>query len=289
MISVAEWHQELLGAGFTGTDIVRYDQDPPYNTNAYIVSRRPKTTVPLGKEISFLHSGTISGWARTLEETLITKGINVQWLTLDDPPSTAMDVISLIELDYPFFNNLSDQNFHALKSFIPRIKGHCLWLMRPVQLNDKDPDPRYALALGFMRAARKEAVAKFATLELNQDDTCATASVIQVFDKIRDHRHENPIEEDYEFVLQDGLIHVGRFHYNYLNDIMAVGGGFESRSLDIGCFGMFDSLTWTLDGRVNPLGQGDVEVDIRFVGLNFRVSLYNKRPADLLNTYSFRT
>ncbi|KAH8424223.1 uncharacterized protein LDX57_001981 [Aspergillus melleus] len=270
MVSVAKWHQSLLDAGFTGVDIVRYDLDPPYSMNAYMISRRPRTAKSLVQDISFLHSGTVSSWARDLEQVFLSKGVNVQWFTLDDLPSSVNDVVSLIELDSPFFNDVSNQEFHAFQNFVSRVKGHCLWLMRPVQLNDQDPDPRFALALGLMRAVRKESAARFTTFELDQKDTGAAENVIQVLQKVHEHRHESPVDNDHEFVLKDRAIQVGRFQYDYFQDLMARSEGLGPRSIDIGCFGMFDSLTWALDGRAKPLGESDVEVDICFVGLNFK-------------------
>ncbi|KAI9037118.1 lovastatin diketide synthase LovF [Aspergillus affinis] len=270
MISVAQWHQCLLDAGFTGVDIVRYDREPPYNMNAYMISQRQRTTRPLVRDISFLHSGTVSRWARDLEQAFLAKGVNVQWYTLDELPSSINDVISLIELDSPFFNCLSNQEFQAFQNFVSRVKEYCLWLIRPVQLDEQDPDPRFALTLGLMRTVRKEFAARFATLELDQKDTSATENVYQVFQKTFSHRHESPADNDHEFVIKDGTVQVGRFQYDYFQDLMARGQGLEPRSLDIGCFGMFDSLTWALEGRSKPLGEHDVEVDICFVGLNFR-------------------
>jgi hypothetical protein len=143
--------------------------------------------------------------------------------------------------------------------------------MPPVQFGCKDTDPQFGLTLGLMRTVRKEISTNFATLELDQKEPCAAENVSLVFERICRQSGKNPIHEDYEYVLKDGKIHVGRFHFNYLHQIMAVDDGFEQRSLDIGCFGIFDSLTWALDGRVEELGEHDVELDIRFVGLNFRV------------------
>ncbi|GKZ50416.1 hypothetical protein AbraIFM66951_003552 [Aspergillus brasiliensis] len=270
IIPVSRWHEELLEAGFTGADVVRYDNEPPYDTNAYILSRRPEAKASLDGEISFLHRDKIPPLAYTLEQAFIDRGVKVKWLTLDDLPSSITDIISFIDLDDPLLSNLSEHEFSAFRGFLTRVKGHCLWLMPPVQFGGKDPDPRFGLTLGFMRTVRKEISTNFATLELDQEDPGAAGNITLVFERICQQSGKDPINEDFEFVLKDGEIHVGRFHFDFLHQMMAVDDEFEQRSLDIGCFGIFDSLTWALDGRVGHLGEHDIELDIRFVGLNFR-------------------
>ncbi|KAI2910620.1 hypothetical protein CBS147371_8770 [Aspergillus niger] len=270
MIPVSQWHEELLDAGFTGTDVVRYDNEPPYNTNAYILSRRPEAKASLGGEIGFLHRGKVPSLAYTLAQAFTHQGVRVNWLTLNDLSSSTTDVISFLDLEGPFLSSISEYEFCAFQRFLSHVKGHCLWLMPPVQFGCKDTDPRFGLTLGLMRTVRKEISTNFATLELDQKEPCAAENVSLVFERICRQSGKNPIHEDYEYVLEDGKIHVGRFHFNYLHQTMAVDDGFEQRSLDIGCFGIFDSLTWALDGRVEELGEHDVELDIRFVGLNFR-------------------
>ncbi|RAK90795.1 polyketide synthase [Aspergillus costaricaensis CBS 115574] len=270
VVPVSRWHQELLDAGFTGADIVRYDNEPPYETNAYMLSRRPEARASLGKEIGFLHRGKAPKLAYTLAKAFTHQGVKVTWLTLNDMSSSITNVISFLDLDSPFLDSLSEDEFCAFQRFLSGVKGHCLWLMPPVQLGARDSDPRFGLTLGLMRTVRKELSTNFATFELDQKEFGAADKVALVYERICRQSGKNPINEDYEFALKDGAVHVGRFHFQFLHQMMAADDSFEQRSLDIGCFGIFDSLTWALDGRVGHLGEHDIEVDIRFVGLNFR-------------------
>ncbi|CAG8947511.1 unnamed protein product [Penicillium salamii] len=272
-ISTAQWHHELLEAGFTGTDVARTATDPRYEFNAYILSRRPREPAPVAKEINFLHGDTIPSWARTLEHAFLDIGCHVQWFTVHSLPPSASDIISLIELDRPFFHDLSKEGFETFKSIVSRIRGHCLWLMRPVQFHHNNFDPRFALTLGMMRVLRKEVAAKFTTLELDQHDCNATKNVVWVLEEVRRHNHQLEMDVDYEYVLKEGAINVGRYHFDHLHQVVPTSQNFESRSLDIGCLGILDSLTWALDGRVQAPGEREVEVDIHFVGVNFRVSI----------------
>ncbi|GLB23232.1 type I Iterative Polyketide synthase (PKS) [Aspergillus tubingensis] len=270
MVTVSRWHEELLDAGFTGADIFRYDNEPPYETIVYILSRRPQARASLNKEIGFLHKGKVPSLAYTLAQAYTHQGVKVTWLTLNDLSSSITDVISFLDLDSPFLDSLSEDEFRAFQRFLSGIKGHCLWLMPPVQFGGGDSDPRFGLTLGLMRTARKEISTNFATLELDQSEPGAAEKIASVFERICRQSGKNPINEDYEFALKDGSVHVGRYHFQFLHQMMAADRSFEQRSLDIGCFGIFDSLTWALDGRVGHLGEHDIEVDIRFVGLNFK-------------------
>ncbi|THC95048.1 hypothetical protein EYZ11_005486 [Aspergillus tanneri] len=269
-LSPEEWHQELVNAGFTGAEVVRYDNDIPYHMNANIVSRiRARTTVR--GHVNILHSGTVTDWARSLEHLLLSKGFSIKWLNLHERPPLVTNVISLLDLEGPFFHEISNADFYAFQRFTQNIQGCFLWLTRPIQLADKDPDPRFALALGMMRTLRQEIVRNTATLEVDRLDGLTAEAVIHIYMKMKDQEDgESSAHPEYEFILKEGAIHVGRFQWNSLGDVTTTLNEPKPRALDVGCPGLLDSLTWTLAGRAPTLEDADIEVDIKFVGLNFK-------------------
>ncbi|KAE8154183.1 polyketide synthase [Aspergillus avenaceus] len=271
-ISPEKWHQELVNAGFTGADIVRYDNDMPYHFNANIASRPQAPEQAIGK-VHLLYDGTITGWSRSLEQTLLSNGFSVKWLKFDEIPSTVSNVISLLDLECPFFNDISAPRFSIFQRFTQAVNGLCLWLTRPTQLVGGDPDPRYGLTLGVMRTLGKETSQNIATLEVDCVDESATKSVLEIYQLLQKQQCElgDTLEHrDYEFVLNSGAIHVCRFQWSTLDNAMNTLEDAEPRILDIKCPGMLDSLTWALAGQSTPMKDTDIEMDIKFVGLNFR-------------------
>ncbi|GFF24565.1 lovastatin diketide synthase LovF [Aspergillus lentulus] len=268
-VSPEKWHDELVQAGFTGADVVRLDYDAPYQFNAHIVSR-PCPRLPIKNEIGLLHQGEVSDWAQGLERLLSSRGYVVQWVTLDESPTVA-DFISLLDLEKPFFNNLSPSKFQKFQRFASHLtKGRSLWLMRSIQLVESDPEPARALTLGVMRTIRQELARGISTVEIEQLDDAAMRRVIEIFENVKTYDETQDPDLDYEYVLKDDDVYVGRFQWSSLDKVMTSAPKTGSRVLDIGSHGMLDTLNWSLSGRGPCVAEDDVEVDIKCVGLNFR-------------------
>ncbi|GFF25207.1 lovastatin nonaketide synthase [Aspergillus udagawae] len=266
-----KWHDELVQAGFTGADVVRLDSEAPYQFNANIVAR-PSPRLPIKGEIGLLHQGEVSSWARGFGRLLSSRGYVVKWVTLDESP-TVPDFISLLDLEKPFFDNLSPAKFRQFQRFASQFtKGRTLWLMRSVQLVESDPDPARALTLGVMRTMRQEMARGPSTVEIEQLEDAAMHRVIDIFEKVKTYDDNQSPDPDHEFVLKDNDIYVGRFQWSSLDGVITSAPETGSRILDIGSHGMLDTLKWSLSGRRPVMAEGDVEVDIKCVGLNFRES-----------------
>ncbi|GIC87841.1 type I iterative polyketide synthase [Aspergillus udagawae] len=264
-----KWHDELVQAGFTGADVVRLDSEAPYQFNANIVAR-PSPRLPIKGEIGLLHQGEVSSWARGFGRLLSSRGYVVKWVTLDESP-TVPDFISLLDLEKPFFDNLSPAKFRQFQRFASQFtKGRSLWLMRSVQLVESDPDPARALTLGVMRTMRQEMARGPFTVEIEQLEDAAMHRVIDIFEKVKTYDDNQSPDPDHEFVLKDNDIYVGRFQWSSLDGVITSAPETGSRILDIGSHGMLDTLKWSLSGRRPVMAEDDVEVDIKCVGLNFR-------------------
>ncbi|EAW16387.1 putative polyketide synthase [Aspergillus fischeri NRRL 181] len=268
-MSPEKWHDELVHAGFTGADVVRLDYDTPYQFNAHIVSR-PYPRLPIKGEIGLVHQGKVPDWAQGLGRLLSSRGYVVKWTTLDESPTVA-DFIFLLDLEKPFFDNLSPSKFHQFQRLTSHItKGRSLWLMRSIQLVKADPDPARALTLGVMRTIRQELARGISTVEIEQLDDAAMHRVIEIFEKVKTYDETQDPDLDYEYVLKDNDVYVGRFQWSSLDRAMTSAPKTGSRVLDIGSHGMLDTLKWSLSGRGPCMADDDIEVDIRCVGLNFK-------------------
>lgn len=270
-ISTERWHNELLEAGFTGNDMVRLDGDDSYFITASILSRPQPKEVSRG-DLHLLYRGTISQWARNLEKLLILDGYTVRWCTLQQTPPPGSDVISLIDLEGPFLDDLSSVDFAAFKQCFSALKNvRLLWVTRSIQLECEDP--RFGLSLGLVRTCRHEIAEDFVTLEIDQLDGTAIESVIKVLNKMKSQQDKPWLYPDYEFALQGGVIHTPRFQWSTIDDqLVGALDGSESKTLDIGTYGVISSLTWASASPLLALAEDEVEVDVKYVGLNFRVS-----------------
>lgn len=270
-VSTDWWHDELVRAGFTGNDVLKLDGDDSYYITASILSRPQSERANRG-DLWLLYRGTISQWARNLEKQLVVDGYTVHWCTLQQMLPPGAEVISLIDLEGPFFDDLSSVDFAAFQKCFSALKDvNLLWVTRPVQM--KCEDPCFGLSLGVLRTSRHEIAEDFATLEIDQLDGTAIESVVKVFNKVRSQRDRPWLYPDYEFALQDGVIHIPRFCWSTIDDqLTKTLEGSTSKVLDIGTYGVIGSLTWASASPSLALGEGEVEVDVKHVGLNFRVS-----------------
>ncbi|KNG90606.1 putative polyketide synthase [Aspergillus nomiae NRRL 13137] len=274
-IPVEEWHDKLLDAGFTGVETFRYDDEPPYHMNARILSRVPPTKFPRKGEVSLLYHTVINDWGRDLAEALVEAGYSVHWCTLKQMPSPHSNIISVIDLEGPFFHELTPADFESFQSYVSHlIDGHLLWVTRSVQ--PECDDPRYALVLGLARTIRHEIMLHFATVEIDQVERSALQPVVHVFERLLSQLDDPGASPEYEFAVREGSIQVPRFRWNSFEGQVEASEIQAPRVLDIESYAMLDSLIWTCaDITPNDLQKEEIEIDIKYVGLNFRV-----RPDD---------
>ncbi|OJJ78433.1 uncharacterized protein ASPGLDRAFT_62541 [Aspergillus glaucus CBS 516.65] len=273
-LSVERWHEELIKANFTGVDAVRYANDRPLSQTAVLLSGAKSADMDTkGGQIGLLYLSHISEWGRQLENALSLAGYTVTWYTLQETPPSGSDVISLIDLEGPFFEHLSADEFGLFQSYVSKLAGsHILWTTRSVQVTCEDP--RFALALGMARTLRSELGHKFATVEIDRFDAIAVASVLKLLHTLRVQSHRSWLDSDYEYALQDGKILLSRNQWSSLDQQLAsVPHPSAPRSLDIKFNGIFDSLRWSMSrSPISPseLKEDEVEVEMKYVGLNFR-------------------
>ncbi|GKT96842.1 polyketide synthase [Colletotrichum tofieldiae] len=105
--SAARWDSELRAAGFSGTDAVVYDDETPYQSNANIMSSTVVPILPPG-DVCIL-AGDCHGPAGFLQDILVERGYRVVLSSLDELPEPGVDVISPLDLELPYFHDISEE------------------------------------------------------------------------------------------------------------------------------------------------------------------------------------
>lgn len=135
-------------------------------------------------------------------------------------------------------------------------------------------DPRAAQALGVTRTIRSELALQFHTLEINTDEPQLTSLVGKVFDKIRKQEDRDNLDSDREFVVDDGIICVGRYHPFSLAEEVRIKSNEKQKStikyLEVGTPGIFKTLVWRSELRPDTIPETHVDVEVAVVGVNFR-------------------
>ncbi|PWY71104.1 putative polyketide synthase [Aspergillus sclerotioniger CBS 115572] len=269
-ISPERWHQELQTAGFTGTEAVCHDFDAPYRSSATMITS-PVTGPNIRSTVSLLVPDTrsLSTWANIVYSRLTDLGHTVGWTTLDDPPSETGYIICLLDQESSFLYGLAEERYNALRDYLVQA-SRCLvlWVTQSTQVLCQNP--KFGLAPGFVRSTRHDLMIDFCLLEVESFDLGAADALGTVLGKISQSREASNQSLDYEFALCDGIIHTARCYWGLENGTIVSEPKLElPKRLHFRKSGLLDSLRW-LECREQGLGDDDVEVDIHYIGLNFR-------------------
>lgn len=183
-------------------------------------------------------------------------------------------MISLIDLGGPFFHKIGESNWQWLQGLL-NTAPQILWLTKSVELSCRDPD--FSIVMGVSRTARQEQELHFGTFQVDNFDSVAIEALLKICHKFFNLAEPNGLTDaDYEFSLHEGVIHIPRMQWTSMSHQLTLSPTAEQSSakLTIDSYGLIDSLYWT-DYESPSLGHDEVEVDIKFVGLNFRVRQIN--------------
>ena len=271
-VSLERWDRELRSAGFTGAEVVERGDSSPFPTSVSIISRPASQTSSLPKEITLLTQVPSTGWAREVEERFQYKGYTVYWATLSQPPQNHRNIVSLLDIETPYFGHLSKEAFNALQRFLGQSReSRLLWVTQETTLACSNP--QFGTIHGLARSLRQEMSLDISVVEVDRRDSVAARTLVELYEKIQNARELSHLNVEYEFVLNDGIVYIGRAHWTSLSEqLSSIPPPHTPRKLDIGSFGQLETLQWVPKTINQPLGSGEVEVDIHYVGLNFRVT-----------------
>lgn len=269
------WDRELKAAGFTGTDTVVYDAEDPYQYCAAIVAQpQPEQSKTEDRTITVLCDRPHEGISHRLISDLKQANFVVSTVKLGGIMPVNQDIISTLDLEARFFENVSEDRFSAYQDLLCHHKSQkVLWLMPPTQVNCDDP--RSAQTIGAFRVARAELSVQLNTLEIDTAEKEFSQLVMKVFQKVRTREDTESIAPDREYAVDNGVIKIGRYQPFSLEEEVGKKGFADAgnaKTLEIGKPGLLNTLHW-VEGSLPPvLEENQVEVDTRAVGLNFRVS-----------------
>lgn len=271
-ISKVRWDSELRKAGFAGAQTVSYDG---YLNNNIIAVPACHDDRP--KQVTVLHLNERPG--STVEKVIAQlkgAGFAVQCRSLNsnEPLPANRDVISTLDLSGPFFHDITEHDLERFQQFVKAAKEapcNTLWITGACQVGCINP--RYAPTIGVARTIRTETGLEFATLELEdfEKDLPAVPKILAEFQR---HIKDEYANSEGEWAIVNGKVLTARYHFiNVYEELKAQGDKVSDvvKKVDQHRAGLANSLFWK-EVSHPELGTDEVRVQVKAVGLNFKVS-----------------
>lgn len=263
-ISGKRWETELRDAGFDGLDGITHDGFLNNNMIAIPVPTRKER-----KRITVLR-GERETNTLEIENRLRKAGYVIDYCTIGHCPTPNQDIVSLLDVSTPFLDSVDESNFDSFRKFVASIKScGVLWVTGAAQIDCQDP--RYGLILGLARTIRNEFSIDFATLELDRFDEHCDTVVCKVLRKFQDRIEDPDSMCAMEWAYSQGEVKISRYHWiSVTKELLEPNRQSSLIRLDIDKPGLTNTLHWKwVDTKL--LTGDEVEVEVRAVGLNYRV------------------
>ncbi|PYH97832.1 putative polyketide synthase [Aspergillus ellipticus CBS 707.79] len=259
-ISSEKWDEKLQSAGFTGAEATSYDFEAPYRSSATMVTRLlPSPFMQQTISLLIADPRSPSIWAKAVHSELTGLGHAMGWTTLTDSPTDSNSIIFLLDQEEPWFYGMSEQKYQALKTYLTQANNSLLiW------------NPDFGLTHGFVRSVRQEMVLDFCMLEVESSDIDAAKALGDILQKVTISRKRSDPNLDYEFDFHSNTIYSGRCEWVLEGQKPLTEPKLElPKRIHVRRSGQLDSLTW-LEVDEEDLRDTDVDIEIHYVGLNFR-------------------
>lgn len=273
------WNSELLQAGFVGVEGDTYNGE----TSNYL-SRTLISSVPLQDRLHdstvylLCHDGMSShAWIEQVEDYFLQNGLTTQRLLTSDHIQPKQRIISLLDLDSPFFSHISEKNWKALQQLIENFH-QIIWVTKLVEFNCENPD--FSLVMGVSRTARQEQEVAFGTFQVDNFDSVAAEALLKISRKFfKGTEQSGLVDMDFEFALHQNSIYIPRVQWSSLADRLLQEADITSPiKLEIESYGTLASMHWAEHISTQLPSENEIEVDVKFVGLNFRVGSTAESP-----------
>jgi SAM-dependent methyltransferase len=270
-----EWKSKLAAAAFGDIEAMALDSEEPHQVTTTMVVKQVRET-PM-KKVTVLLEEEGPAVTHILSE-LEKEGYQVTRCRLEDEPPAGQDVISLLDVEQPFFHELDEPRFLAFKAFLLGLQDRdagMLWATHLIDIGCRDP--RYAQVLGLARTIRTEQLADLGTCQIDSfDNPKSIGRFLQVLAKFQTRQGDDELNPDFEWAIFNGQVQVARFHPFILADELLVSEeSNEMATLNVRTPGRVNSLHYARHERKNP-EKDEVEVEVYSAGLNFRVSQPNQ-------------
>ena len=248
-----------------------YDNEPPYHLNANILAT-PWTPIQQDKGVTLLYDSSITLAMHEVEKAFINRGFSVEFCNLSQTPSADRDIIALMDLEEPFFGHVNASKFESFQSFLRNLNSAgILWVTKSTQSGGENP--LFALVSGVARTIRNELSIDFGVFEIDNTQSIFCDALQSVFEKFQRRRKDSDLDPEYEYACIDGVVNIGRFHWESLSHQSIEYREVErAKRLQIGKHGLLKTLFWE-DYRPATLVGSRVEIDTHAVGMNFKVRM----------------
>lgn len=292
-VTADRWVDELKAAGFNAPDAVALDsEEEDSQINVAMVARplASEGATKMPKPISMLVANKTKTHEH-MEKALRDQDYEVTKITLEDVAPPNIDIVSILDLEGPFFENIAEEPYNNFQRFLANLqRSGVFWVTKPCHMGV--PDPRYAQVIGLARVIRSELLIDFATCEVDHDDASLSRAV-SVLDKFRTRAglEVDGLSPDFEHAIDHGVVHVGRyfpfvmmdgFHTSPTTTEEAVS---ERAKVVIGTPGHLNTLHWTRQPEMVVLGDHEVELEMHAVGVNFKDVLVGMNLLDQVGRY----
>jgi hypothetical protein len=262
--------QTLRDAGFSGIEALSYGDHEASPVAVTMLSKK-SVKVQTSDAVNLVYIYEIDPWIAGVATLLSKSGRVVTWVNFAQANTFAGDTIFFLDQHKPFFHDISPDNFERIRGILSDTgDAKILWVSRATSMSCEDP--YYSMVHGVARSLRRELMLKFATVEVDHFDEKALSAVVGVYDKLFQQRSESAMA-DFEFSVNDGMVEIPRFTWKSLSqELSAVPGEDGPRKLTMTSPGIVDTMEWA-PTPPSRLEGDEVELDMKYIGLNFRVSL----------------
>ncbi|KAF2465949.1 BcPKS1, polyketide synthase [Lindgomyces ingoldianus] len=281
-ISRERWNDLLMQAGFGGIDIYfrDHESDISHEYGVMVATATEDKETGNSHDIVILKDDDCELAAElisALQEHFIGSSVLTPEQVGNANFSEETCIISLLDVEKPHLQDLTERKFERLKSIFAASK-------RMIWVSNYDPDardsPYYAMVNGLMRVLRSEDSSRI-LMTLSRTGSLDPAKLASSIHKILTTPNFGEMG-DIEYWERDGIIEVPR-----IKEASAINDDLGSRlkpqlhhlgfnncgplALEVAVPGALDSLRWVKDPvHALEIGSDEVEIQIRAVGLNFR-------------------
>ncbi|EHA28193.1 hypothetical protein ASPNIDRAFT_43495 [Aspergillus niger ATCC 1015] len=270
-ISGERWDMQLRAAGFTGCEAIDRDLDGSIQPLFTIISRPAQETVS-DREVTILSSDPDeAGWPADVAACFRSNGYQVHWSSLNSLPCSSRAIISLLEVDSPYFTQSSKEEFLVLQRFLMRNKGsRILWVTQPSTFSCTDP--RFSIIHGLARVLRRELSLDLSLLERDSNEKPAPEILLKLHEKIQQSRENPDTDVEYEFALEGGVVHTARSYHSSLSQELTMQPPMDTpRKLGTQQVGLTSTLQWDTLVAMGLIGNPN-DMDLEATGVVRRVA-----------------
>ncbi|KAH8703346.1 iterative type I polyketide synthase [Talaromyces proteolyticus] len=289
-LTPAQWDVVFKDSGFSGVDIEFPSSQNPDNSSQSILvgtAIRADSDKDLIDHIILLDHETRHEITAGLEQSLlslhhVTKVTIISPNDLPDIDLTSAICISLLEVQNPFLEGISECGYLGIRKLVA-TGGGLLWVTGNPLVK-----PEFDMILGLLRTVRWERdleAANLASVSIIEDEVSPTILLNNLMKIFKNQFIDLfPSEFNSEFQLKNGRIYTSRLvdsdsGNDFLKNkfakanpqMITFGDSGRPIKLSTSSPGLLNKLEWVTDTIYDePLGETQVEIDIKAVGLNFR-------------------